>query len=125
MLPMIKFRGMNHLNKYEYGDLIHNTINSANQMIEVGIKKANCYAVEVYPESVVRFVQFDKNNNEIYEKDRFRFKYLKELDQPIQLIGSFIWNQDELSYEIDIEENDYYSCLRFVGNGTFYDFELL
>ena len=62
----------------------------------------------------------------IYEEiNKFKFKYLEELDKPIELTGSFIWNEDELRYEIDIYNNDKYICLSYLGNGQMYDFEIL
>jgi len=69
-------------------------------------------------------IKLDKNNNPIRKGDRFRFKFLKELHNPIELIGSFDWCQSELRYEIDIWENEEYTCLSYIGNGIMSDFEL-
>lgn len=71
------------------------------------------------------YVKKDKHGNEIKEGQKFKFKFLKELHNPIELIGSFDWHDDELRYEIDIHDNDEYVCLSFVGNGVMFDFELL
>ena len=70
-------------------------------------------------------VMMDKNNNQIHEGERFKFEYLKELHNPIELIGSFDWCESELRYEIDIWEHEEYACLSFVGNGIMRNFELL
>jgi hypothetical protein len=67
----------------------------------------------------------DKNGNPIKEGEKFRFAYLEKLHKPIKLIGLFSWNQDELRYEIDILNNEDYTCLSYIGNGTMYEFELL
>ena len=71
------------------------------------------------------YVKKDKHGNEIKEGQKFKFKFLKELHSPIELIGSFDWHDDELRYEIDIHDHDEYVCLSFVGNGVMFDFELL
>ena len=71
------------------------------------------------------YIKKDKHGNKIKAGDKFKFKYLKELHNPIELIGSFDWNDDELRYEIDIWDNDEYVCLSYVGNGIMYGFELL
>ena len=67
----------------------------------------------------------DKNGKPIRKGEKFKFKYMKELHNPIELTGSFDWNADELRYEIDIWDDDTYVCLSFVGNGIMYGFELL
>ena len=68
----------------------------------------------------------DKNGKEIYaNSDIFKFKYLKELHNPIDLTGIFTFNHDDLRYEIDIIGNKEYTCLCYVGNGIFYDFEII
>lgn len=72
-----------------------------------------------------QFVINDKHGNRILEGRKFTFKYLKELDNQIELIGSFDWNDEELRYEIDIHDNEEYLSLWFVGNGVMSDFELL
>ena len=68
----------------------------------------------------------DRNRKEIYEDHIVKFKYLKELDEAVDLIGVFRFNDDELRYEIDIDPNDHgYVCLSYIGNGTMYDFEII
>lgn len=63
-----------------------------------------------------QFVKNDKNGEGILEGDKFKFKYLKELDNEIELVGSFDWNDNELRYEIDIHNHEEYVCLSYVPN---------
>ena len=70
-------------------------------------------------------IKKDINGNPIRKGDKFRFKFIKELNNQIELIGSFDWNADELRYEIDIYDDDEYVCLSYVGYGVMTDFELL
>jgi len=82
------------------------------------------YEVEVIPESVEQFTGLkDKNEVEIFEKQIFKFKFLKELHNPIELTGYFTFGED-LSFEIDVLKNKEYICLKYISNGVFYDFEL-
>jgi hypothetical protein len=68
----------------------------------------------------------DKNGTEIKAGMKFKFKFLRDLHEPpLQLIGSFDWNETDLRYEIDILENDEYVCLSYVSNGVMRDFELI
>ena len=68
----------------------------------------------------------DKNGKQIVEGQKFKFKFLKELHEPpLEFIGSFCWNQNELRYEIDIWDDELYVCLSYVSNGVMRDFELL
>ena len=67
----------------------------------------------------------DKNGKPILEGKKFKFMYLEKINSPIQLIGSFSWNQDELRYEIDIHDNENYVCLSYKSNRFMYDFELI
>jgi uncharacterized phage protein (TIGR01671 family) len=70
----------------------------------------------------------DIHDNEIYEYDVFKFKYHQEsLNNEyewIDLIGSFVYGED-LSFEIDIYNNDLYTVLRYTNNGKFKDFEII
>lgn len=68
------------------------------------------------------YVKKDKNGKELQEGDRFTFKFMRGLDDHVELVGSFDYNQDELRYEIDIWEDSEYVCLSYVGNGVMYDF---
>ena len=72
-----------------------------------------------------KIIKKDINGNPIRKGDKFRFKFMKELHNQIELIGSFDWNADELRYEIDIYDDDEYVCLSYVGYGVMTDFELL
>lgn len=67
-------------------------------------------------------VLFDENGKPILKGDKFSFTYLEDLNFPITLKGIFCWNQDELRYEIDVYNNDEYTCLSYVNNGVMYDF---
>ncbi len=67
----------------------------------------------------------DKNGNPIKEGDTFKFKYLQNLGDDIELVGSFSWNDFDLRYEIDVFDNDYYTCLYYQSNGVMRDFELI
>lgn len=71
-----------------------------------------------------QFVMYDKYDNRILEGEKFTFMYLEELGRPIELTGSFDWNQEELRYEIDIYNNSHYLCLKYLGNGSMYNFQL-
>ena len=66
-----------------------------------------------------------KGDYSIHEGDVFNFKYMEELNKSVQLQGVFVWNEDELRYEIDVFNHENYVCLSYVGNGTMYDFELI
>lgn len=68
----------------------------------------------------------DKHGKPIVEGQLFKFKYLIDLhEDPIELIGTFAWNQDELRYEIDIEDNEYcYIVLSYVQE-VMKDFEII
>lgn len=67
----------------------------------------------------------DINGKSIREGDKFRFKLLVQLHETIDLIGSFVWNQDELRYEIDIYDNEEYICLSYNCDGTMRCFEII
>jgi hypothetical protein len=71
------------------------------------------------------FIIKDINGNEINEGQKFKFKFIRDLHDHVELIGSFYWNDEELRYEIDIWENDNYVCLYYMSNGMMYNFELL
>jgi hypothetical protein len=72
-----------------------------------------------------KIIMKDIYGKPIFEGQRFKFKFLEELDKPIELIGSFDYNDEELRYEIDIHNNPDYICLSYVPNGKMYDFVLL
>lgn len=68
----------------------------------------------------------DKNGNPIFEGQKFKFKFLRELHEPrVELTGSFSWNNDELRYEIDVFDHEDKACLSYISNGVMSDFELI
>lgn len=70
----------------------------------------------------------DKNYKEIYSDfDIFTFDFMKELHNTIKLIGVFTFNEEDLTYEIDVysKEHPEYTCLCYVGNGIFSNFEII
>lgn len=67
----------------------------------------------------------DINGKSIKKGQKFTFMFLRELNNPIKLTGFFTWNQDELRYEIDIENNEEYTSLSYINNGLMYDFKKL
>ncbi len=73
----------------------------------------------------MEIIKRDIDGRAIRKGQKFKFKFEKELNKPIKLIGSFSFNADELRYEIDIHDHDEYVCLSYVGGGVMYDFELL
>jgi hypothetical protein len=70
-------------------------------------------------------VRYDIYLKPIREGDKFKFKFMKELLNHIELTGSFKWNEDELRYEIDIIDNNEFVCLSYAGNGSMYGFKLI
>jgi len=78
--------------------------------------------VEIFP-----FIGLqDKNERDIYaDCSIVKFKLMKELDKVVELVGVFTFNEEDLSYEIDIIGDKEYVCLNYVGNGIFYDFEIV
>ncbi|MDD5013473.1 MAG: hypothetical protein PHW73_00040 [Atribacterota bacterium] len=67
----------------------------------------------------------DINGTQIREGEKFKFKFMRDLHDDIELTGSFSWNDIELRYEIDIWDNTDYTCLSYISNGTMHAFELL
>jgi hypothetical protein len=81
---------------------------------------------EVNPETVGQFTGLtDKNGADVYTDEKFRFKYLKELNEQIDLIGSFSWSDEDLRFEIDVHDHYDYVCLSYVSNGVMSNFELI
>lgn len=110
-----------------YGDEIYHFIIEDNSFSFSNDPVSRTFnGIEVISGTVSRFVGLkDKHEREIYEGEKFKFKYKIELHKNIELIGSFCWNDDELRYEIDIEDSDEYTCLSYIVNGMMFDFELL
>jgi uncharacterized phage protein (TIGR01671 family) len=69
----------------------------------------------------------DKNGKEIYERcDIVKFKYNQTLNDTIELIGLFNFNEDELRYEIEIFNNPKYVVLYYKDDaGIMFDFEII
>jgi len=73
----------------------------------------------------MKIIKRDIHGRGIREGQKFKFKFLKSPKKPIELVGSFNFNTDELRYEIDIHDHEEYACLSYVGYDVMYDFELL
>lgn len=69
----------------------------------------------------MEIIKRDIDGRAIRKGQKFKFKFLKSLNKPIELIGSFDYNSDELRYEIDIHNHDEYACLSYVNGGVMYD----
>ena len=140
----IEFRGKRKDNEeWVYGDLYQEKkpFSKTKEIIEVkivehrpdlclvsGAPDNNHWWRDVIPETVGRLIgKKDIKDIPIYEGDIFKFKFMEELNKPIELIGSFVWNDEDLSYEIDIYSNEHpeYVCLHYAGNGQMYDFEII
>jgi hypothetical protein len=73
----------------------------------------------------MRVIIKDINGKPIYEKQKFKFQFQRNIIEPaIELIGSFDWHDEELRYEIDIWDNPDYVCLSYVP-GAMRNFELI
>ena len=118
-----EFRGKEKTIGWVYGSLLYFGAN------EYAIHLRNAEgSLIVDPETVGRLIgKKDIKNTPIYEGDIFKFKFMEEPNKPIELIGSFAWNDEDLRYEIDIYSNEYpeYICLYYIGNGQMYDFEII
>ena len=71
------------------------------------------------------FVMHDKDANEIYTNDKFSFDLFEILHEPTPLIGCFVWNYDELRYEINVFDNEEITCLSYTANQTMRNFKLI
>ena len=118
-----EFRGKEKTIGWVYGSLLYFGAN------EYAIHLLNAEgSLIVDPETVGRLIgKKDIKNTPIYEGDICKFKFMEEPNKPIELIGSFAWNDEDLRYEIDIYSNEYpeYICLYYIGNGQIYDFEII
>ena len=118
-----EFRGKEKTIGWVYGSLLYFGAN------EYAIHLLNAEgSLIVDPETVGRLIgKKDIKNTPIYEGDICKFKFMEEPNKPIELIGSFAWNDEDLRYEIDIYSNEYpeYICLYYIGNGQMYDFEII
>lgn len=129
-----RYRGYSSKDKTcYYGDLVgENIIVSFFEIAKLlpyeALTQCKCDCHKVDKESIGRFIEkYDNTNKPIYEGDIFKFKFMEEPNKPIELIGSFAWNDEDLRYEIDIYSNEYpeYICLYYIGNGQMYDFEII
>ena len=118
-----KFRGKEKTIGWVYGSLLYFGAN------EYAIHLRNAEGSLIVDSGTVgRLIgKKDIKDIPIYEGDIFKFKFMEELNKPIELIGSFAWNDEDLSYEIDIYSNEHpeYVCLHYRGNGQMYDFEII
>lgn len=95
-------------------------------------KDDKCFCCAM-PEDVrrLKIMQFtgrkDKNGVEIYlDCDIFKFKFMTSPSEHIDLVGVMTFNDEDLRVEIDIyPETDGYICLSYIGDGQFYDFEII
>jgi hypothetical protein len=73
----IKFKGqMVACKEWVYGDLVHNSFNGMNRVVEFGIKPNNCYPTEVYENTIHQYTGFkDRNDKDIYFEDKVKDGY--------------------------------------------------
>jgi len=122
----IKFRTWNPKHKYfEYWGF-YNDDNDDRSYFK-GTPSGGGFVSNQICENTYKYIGLkDKSEKDIYaDSDIFKFKYLEELHKPVELIGSFTFNEDDLRYEIDIYNHDRYIVLNYIGNGLFYDFEII
>lgn len=82
--------------------------------------------IDINPYTIKRKIgKKDINGIDIFDKERFTFDYIEELNRPIKLHGEFIWNDDELRYEIEVFEDEDYTVLSYVSNGVMSNFEII
>jgi hypothetical protein len=97
---------------------------STESFLDEVISEYNCICNSHLEKDLLFFEEISIEGKKFYnDSDILKFKYLEELNKEIDLIGSFHFNRDDLSYEIDIYNNERYICLNYVGNGIFRDFE--
>lgn len=131
-----EFRGKDKDNNWVHGDLIHGVSYKKDNLYILPLRRQLVYVpncdpldgVHVKKETVGRLIgKKDIKDIPIYEGDICKFKFMEEPNKPIELIGSFAWNDEDLRYEIDIYSNEYpeYICLYYIGNGQIYDFEII
>ena len=67
----ILFKGISKYNKkWIEGDLVHDAFDGTSMNMKVGIKKTNCYPVEVHPSTVCQFTGLlDSKGERIFEGD--------------------------------------------------------
>lgn len=106
----IKFRGLTKDGKWIYGDLVHDDFDGTSKIIKVGIKKPNCYAEEVIPETVGQTIgTADNTGREIFSGDilttsRGRIKVLY-IDRHSAYLGVDVGDTwDDFLYTFDKEE---------------------
>jgi hypothetical protein len=55
----------------------------------------------------------DINGNKIKENEIFDFTFTVDLDTDIELSGYLYYNDEDLAYEVDVINNDYYKVLTY------------
>ena len=65
----IKFRGKRIDNgEWVYGDLVRDDFDGSSRNIPFGIRKPNCYAIEIIPETIGQ-LRYEKDGSEYYDGD--------------------------------------------------------
>jgi hypothetical protein len=68
----------------------------------------------------------DINENPIKEGELFKFKYLHDSSPEIELIGSFLWSEEELRYNISLYKlGAEKESIPYNSDGIMKDFELI
>jgi len=92
-------------------------------LLRINLKIIN-YAndIVIADDKIVQYLGKEMDNGAIVQDIHFRKELIhialiqrKAPNKPIELIGSFDFNTDELRYEIDIHDHEEYVCLSYVS----------